>query len=118
MNEGQIWTVIESLDWSGVRDAHEAIDVRQAKLRAENSQLDIIAVERFVDQRIGRLYTALGEWEATNGRLGNYSGDDSLCDLIAHAVGMGRKYFSQAMADPSILDHLDYQENFVYVFLE
>jgi len=101
-----MWSIIEAFNWNA--NGNENItQIQRAMISHFDNDLMLRAC-KFARERISELHTHAFD-ACTVG------GDDSYNDCVSHAVGMGEDYFNKAMANPAILNSLDYKESFSYV---
>lgn len=120
MNEEKFWEIVANINWGKL-----VADRKSKKLRGVDTGRVKVAIMRKYSQEVMNefneikvkktchLYKVINAYNDANG-AGIPSGGDSGDDLINHAVGLGKEYFNQAIADPSILTKLDYEESFAY----
>ena len=114
LSESEIWRIIEDMDWFNHSKKNRGYyDMKEIFMKKHSVEV-AIQVRKFVSQVRSVLYKAADAYEAANGGLGNYGGDDSFGDLLDHAVGLGEKFYNAMLDQPKLLGRLDYVENFCY----
>lgn len=104
--DATMWSVIEAFNWNA--NGNENItQIQRAMISHFDNDL-LLHASKFASERISELHD-----KAFN--LCTVGGDDSYNDCVSHAVGMGEEYFNKAMANPAILNNLEYKESFSYV---
>lgn len=111
-HEGKMWNLIGALGWVESGHDYEAIE----NLLLQQDDDTVHSLREFANERMGDLYERVDNYEDEDGneRVGNYGGDDSYGDMLAHVVGMGKLTFDAVMADPRRLNEIKFVENFLY----
>ena len=110
-HEGKMWNLIGALGW--VESGHDYEGIENLLLQQDDDTVN--SLREFIGERQNDLYERVDNYEAEHdGRCGNYGGDDSYGDMLAHVIGMGKLAFDTIMADPTRLNEIKFVENFFY----
>lgn len=120
--EQEYWHLINQLNWYALtmnNDSDVAVDLLGSKLSLMfNSVQDIAAFQNFVINKRIEIQSFIKGYILGSGDTDLFDDDNSIYDLAAHIVGLGRVMFDYVKKEPSLLKILqkDTVENFEYGF--
>ena len=120
--EQEYWHLINQLNWYALtmnNDSDVAVDLLGSKLSLMfNSVQDIAAFQNFVINKRIEIQSFIKGYILGGGDTDLFDDDNSIYDLAAHIVGLGRVMFDYVKKEPSLLKILqkDTVENFEYGF--
>ena len=110
-----MWKDIEEINWAERSKQRRGYEQAKRFILENFTPKRIKEIDEFISARHNDLYKRIEEYEREVGtRCGDYGGDDSFGDMINHAIGLGQEYFESVMADPTLLNDLDFVESFTY----
>ena len=116
------WLDIESMEWYQLTRTYgnNANDkLREFLIENDFSAEKIAELKNFIVEKRSLLQEAIKSYVSEFGAE-VYFGDDTLWDVTAHIVGMGKTMYEFALNNPQIINIIisnnDYVENFEYAF--